>query len=176
MRLLDILQGKLIIPRMRSRDKWTAIAELVDKLVEEHEIRIFDQPEVLEAVLTREKSRSTGLDHRVALPHGRSRVIEDLIGVLGIAPEGIPFDSTDGEDAQIICLLVIPEAEYRDHIKTLADVAYRLSDEVFRAALCQAGSNDSRKRLLEVIEAMEGPAFLQEDRFGDDRSGPMAMS
>ena len=168
MRLLDVLQGKLVIPHMRSRDKWTAIAELVDKLVEEHEIRIFDQREVLEAVLTREKSRSTGLKHRVALPHGRSRVMDDLIGVLGIAPEGIPFESTDGQDAQIICLLVIPEAEYRDHIKTLGDVASRLSDEAFRAAILHAGSNDSPERLLEVIEAMEGPALVQENPFGDD--------
>ena len=99
MRLLDILQGKLVIPRMRSRDKWAAIEELVDKLVEEHEIRIFDHREVLEAVLAREKSRSTGLDHQVALPHGRSQVMEDLVGVLGIAPLGIPFESTDGQDA-----------------------------------------------------------------------------
>lgn len=170
MRLLDILQGKLVIPRMRSRDKWAAIEELVDKLVEEHEIRIFDQREVLDAVLAREKSRSTGLDRQVALPHGRSRVMEDLVGVLGIAPQGIPFESTDGQDAHFICLLVIPEAEYRDHIQTVANVARQLSDDGFRAAIHQAGATDSPKQLLEVIEAMEGPDFLRDDRFGDNRS------
>jgi nitrogen PTS system EIIA component len=170
MRLLDILQDKLVIPRMRSRDKWAAIEELVDKLVEEHEIRIVDHREVLEAVSAREKSRSTGLDHQVALPHGRSQVMEDLVGVLGIAPLGIPFESTDGQDARLICLLVIPEADYRDHIQTVASVARQLSDDRFRAMLLQASAADSPKRLLEVIEEMEGPDFLQEERLGDDRS------
>ncbi len=163
MRLLDILQGKLVIPRLRSRDKWATIEELIDMLVEEHEIRIFDHREVLEAVLTREKLRSTGLDHRVALPHARTRVIEDLIGVLGIASQGIPFESTDGQDAQLICLLVIPEAEYRDHIQTVADVARRLSDEGFRTALQQAGASGSRQHVLDVLAEMEGPGFLAED-------------
>ena len=70
-RLLDIVQGKLVIPQMRARNKWEAIEELVDRLVEEHEIRIFDQPDVLEAVLVRERSLSTGLQDHVALPHAR---------------------------------------------------------------------------------------------------------
>ena len=123
MRLLDILQGKLVVPQLRARNKWAAIEELVDKLLEEHEIRIFDEREVLDAVLTQERSRSSGLNDRVALPHGRTRVLEDVIGVLGIASAGIPFDSTDGQDAQVICLLVIPEGQYREHVKTLADTA-----------------------------------------------------
>ena len=49
MRMLDLLQGRLVIAQMRSRTKWDAIEELVDKLVEEREIRIFDRQEVLHA-------------------------------------------------------------------------------------------------------------------------------
>lgn len=163
MRLLDILQGKLVIPQLRAGDKWAAIEELVDKLVEEHEIRIFDQHEVLAAVLTQERSHSSGLNDRVALPHGRTRVLEDLVGVLGIAPAGIPFESTDGQDAQVVCLLVIPEGQYRDHVKTITDVARLLSDPELRAELVRAGQAGSLQRLVAVLERFEGPDFLQDD-------------
>jgi mannitol/fructose-specific phosphotransferase system IIA component (Ntr-type) len=162
MRLLDVIQGKLVIPRMRSRNKWDAIEELVDKLVEQHEIRFLDRREVLEAVLQRERSRSTGLDRHVALPHGRTRAIEDILGTLGIAPEGLPFESTDGTDARLVCLLVLPELRYRDHIQTLANVARLLSDDALQERLVGAGRLGSAERVVKLIEEAEGPAFLNE--------------
>jgi len=161
MRLLDIVQGKLVIPQMRARNKWDAIEELVDKLVEEHEIRIFDRREVLEAVVARERSRSTGLEQQVAMPHGRSRAVEDLLGVLGIAPDGIPFESTDGADAQVVCLLVIPELQHRDHIKTISDLARLLTEPSFREQLVAAGRTGSHQNVLQFVEQREGPDFLQ---------------
>lgn len=161
MRLLDIVQGKLVIPQMRARNKWDAIEELVDKLVAEHEIRIFDRREVLEAVVARERSRSTGLEQQVAMPHGRSRAVEDLLGVLGIAPDGIPFESTDGADAQVICLLVIPELQHRDHIKTISDLARLLTEPSFREQLVAAGRTGSHQNVLQSVEQREGPDFLQ---------------
>lgn len=161
MRLLDIVQGKLVIPQMRARNKWDAIEELIDKLVEEHEIRIFDRREVLEAVVARERSRSTGLEQQVAMPHGRSRAVEDLLGVLGIAPDGIPFESTDGADAQVICLLVIPELQHRDHIKTISDLARLLTEPSFREQLVAAGRTGSHQNVLQFVEQREGPDFLQ---------------
>ena len=160
MRLIDIIHANLIIPQMRSRNKWDAIEELVDQLVEEHEIRIFDQHEVLEAVLTREKSLSTGLNDHVALPHGRTLLIDDLIGVLGIAPEGIPFESRDGKDAKLLCLLVIPENQYHEHIQTLASISRLLCDVRLRTELIKAGRSGSRERVLQMIENTEGSEFL----------------
>ena len=130
------------------------------QLVQEHEIRILDRRTVLDAVLTRERSQSTGLDRNVALPQGRCRAVEDLIGVLGVAPQGIPFESTDGLDARLICLLVIPEVQYREHIKTVADVAHLLSDQRLQQELIAAGLTGSADRVRDVIERAEGPRFF----------------
>jgi mannitol/fructose-specific phosphotransferase system IIA component (Ntr-type) len=160
MRLLDILQAKLVIPRMRSRTKEEAIEELVDRLVAEHEIRFLDRREVLESVLQRERTQSTGLDRQIALPHGRTHAVEDILGVLGIAPHGIPFDSTDGRDARLICLLVIPETQFREHIRTLADVARVLSDAGLREELIRSGAAGSAADILALLERTEGPGFF----------------
>lgn len=162
MRLADILQQKLVIPQLRSRTKWDAIEELVDHLIAAHELRILDRRQVLEAVLQRERSRSTGLDGGVALPHARTPVVEDMIGSLGIAPGGIPFESTDGSDAQLICLLVVPELQHRDHIKTVADIARLLSGRPLRDDLIAAGCSGSAERILEILRQAEGPGW-----FGD---------
>jgi PTS system fructose-specific IIC component len=161
MRLLDLVQGRLIIPQMRSRNKWDAIEELVDKLLEEHEIRIFEREEVLRAVLERERSRSTGLNDRVAMPHARTPTLQDPVAVLGIAPGGIPFESTDDQDAEVICLLLIPEAQYSDHIKTMADMNRLLSDARFRAELVDAARAGDAQGVLDVVERHEGPGFLR---------------
>ena len=160
MRLVDVIHGNMIIPQMRSRNKWDAIEELVDQLVEEHEIRIFDQHEVLNAVLMREKSLSTGLNDHIALPHGRTMLTDELIGVLGISPEGIPFESRDGKDAKLLCLLVIPENQYHGHIRTLASISRLLSDFRLRTELIKAGRSGYRERVLQVIEKTEGSEFL----------------
>lgn len=162
MRLADILQHKLVIPQLRSRNKWDAIEELVDQLVEAHELRILDRRQVLEAVLQRERLRSTGLDGGLALPHARTPVIEDMIGSLGIAPAGIPFESTDGSDSQLVCLLIVPELQHRDHIKTVADVARLLSNRSLCDDLIAAGRSGSAERILEIIRQAEGPGCLEE--------------
>lgn len=156
MRLVDILQGKLIVPQMRSRTKWDAIEELVDHLVDAHEIRILDRREVLDAVCTRERTRSTGLDNRIALPHGRSQIIEDVIGVLGMSSAGIPFESTDGQDAQLICLLVFPAVQSRDHLRILSDITRTLSNGAFRDRLFAVAAEGKADSLLDAVGSAEG--------------------
>jgi PTS system nitrogen regulatory IIA component len=135
----------------------------LDRLVEEHEVRILDRSDVLEALLEGERSLSTGLEDHIALPHVRTQAVDDLIGVLGIAPDGIPFESRDGKDAQVIALLVVPEDQHREHVQTLAGVASLLSDAAFRDRLVEAGRTGWRERVIEIIEDREGPEFLGGD-------------
>jgi PTS system fructose-specific IIA component/PTS system nitrogen regulatory IIA component len=165
---------------MRSRNKWDAIEELVDHLVEAHEIRILDRREVLDAVCTRERTRSTGLDNRVALPHGRSRIIEDVIGVLGVSVAGIPFESTDGQDTQLICLLVFPETQSRDHLGVLSEVARTLSDGEFRDQLFAAVAAGDAESLLRVVQSAGGLGLpLTDGRYfqpSGDREFPQSPS
>ena len=156
MRLLDVLQSKLIVPRLRTGNKWDAIEELVDRLVDAHEIRILDRREVLEAVLTRERSQSTGLDNQVAVPHCRTQRSDDVLGVLGLSASGIPFESTDGQDARLICLLVFPAAQSPDHLRTLADVVRILSNSEFSTKLFAAAATGSTEVLWQVVESADG--------------------
>ncbi|MFW6291015.1 MAG: PTS sugar transporter subunit IIA [Spirochaetota bacterium] len=118
---------------MRARDKESAIRELVASLA--HAGRVADQENVLEAVLERERSMSTGMQHGVAIPHGRSDAITKLTVAVGIVPEGIDFQSLDDEPTTIIFLVVSPKTNPGPHLQVLAGIAGIVNSDEARDAL-----------------------------------------
>ena len=155
MRLMEIIHGNHIIHDLKALDKWEAIEELIDHLVMEHEIRIIDREAVLDAVLERERSMSTGMEDNLAIPHGATDFVEDTIGIIGISKKGIPFDSLDGKDTHIICMLVYPKDTFRQHVRTLAGIARLLQDPQFRNDLINSSSAEEIIRIIEEKESKE---------------------
>ena len=70
MLLSEMIQPDVIKVGLEATNKWEAIEELTDLLIAAHELRMTDRTEVLEAINTRERSLSTGLEHGLAVPHG----------------------------------------------------------------------------------------------------------
>ena len=68
--------------------------------------RVFEQ--VHEALVIRERSMTTGMENGIAIPHAAVDGIEEVIALMAIAPDGVPFETLDGEPARIIVELVIP--------------------------------------------------------------------
>jgi mannitol/fructose-specific phosphotransferase system IIA component (Ntr-type) len=148
--LSELLQPDVVKVGLEARDKGEAIGELVDLLVAAHEIRLHDRPLVLEAVLERERSMSTGLKYGLAVPHGTVDCVTDIIAALGTSSTGIPFDSADGEPARLLILLVIPRGTFPRHVRTLAGIS-RL-----------ATRTDLQKRVLDASSAEEVLAAIHE--------------
>ncbi len=122
MLLTELIREDLIKIGLQAQDKWEAIEELVDVLISVHELSLSHRNEVLKAVMERERSLSTGLEHGVAVPHGTVDCVDGLVGVLGTSP-GIPFQSHDDHDARLIVLLLIPRGAFQQHVRTLAGIA-----------------------------------------------------
>ena len=150
MLLSELLQPDVVKVGLEARDKGEAIGELVDLLVAAHEIRLHDRPFVLEAVLERESSMSTGLKYGLAVPHGTVDCVTDIIAALATSSAGIPFDSADGEPARLLILLVIPRGTFPRHVRTLAGIS-RL-----------ATRTDLQKRVLGASSAEEVIAAIHE--------------
>jgi len=121
--LSELIQEEVIKVGLTARDKWEAIEELVDVLAAAHEIRLGDRAEVVEAVLARERSFSTGLKYGLAVPHGAVDCVEEIVAALGTSAEGIPFESADGAPARLVILLVLPKGKFQHHVRTLAAVS-----------------------------------------------------
>jgi mannitol/fructose-specific phosphotransferase system IIA component (Ntr-type) len=150
--LSELIQEDLIRIDLEAGDKWEAIEKLVDHLIAAHELRLTDRGEVLQAIVARERSLSTGLGRGLAVPHGAVEGVKDIIACLGVSRKGIPFESLDGKPVHLVALLVIPKGSFQQHVRTLAGIARLASNPELRERIIGA---DSPKQVLEAIYELE---------------------
>jgi fructose-specific phosphotransferase system IIA component len=143
-----ILAKETIVMRLKSDSKDGVIEELIDTLVTAGKIK--DRKAALKAVVEREKKMSTGLQNGIAIPHGKTDTLDVLVAAIGIKPDGIPFESLDGEPARIILLTVSPASRTGPHIQFLADISRVLHNDETRQKVLEAGGED------EVLELLAG--------------------
>ncbi len=155
MQLLEIIRKKHAIPDLKAKDKWETIDEMISYLVEKGEIHAEKQSAVIDAVVAREKSKSTGMADHVAIPHAATDAVEKTTGLIGISHAGIPFESLDDKDAKIICMLIYPQNTFQRHVRTLAGIARLMSDARFRQDIIDAKTKDDIVRIVEEREAKE---------------------
>ncbi|MFZ0034683.1 MAG: PTS sugar transporter subunit IIA [Sedimentisphaerales bacterium] len=146
MTLTKILPLSCVKVPLESKDKKSAITELVDLL--DANGLLLDKKMVLEAVLAREQTRSTGIGSRIAIPHGKCNAVKELVMSIGIAEEPIDFESIDGKPVTIIILLVSPSDQTGPHIQALAKISKLMVDEEFKESLEKATSAEQVYELL----------------------------
>ena len=140
MTIAEFLNESTIKVGMEARSKTVAIEELVDLLVEEHEISMSDRALVIETVLTREKMVSTGMEHGVAIPHGAVEAVDDIVAALGTSHQGVDFQSIDGKRSHIIILLILPAHRYNSSVQTMAAISRVLSQPKLRDKMRRAAT------------------------------------
>ena len=148
--LTQILQPYCVKAPLEGKDKEEVIRELVDILAGNG--LLLDRDVVLEAVFTREETRSTGIGSGVAIPHGKCTGVNELVMAMGISPDGIDFDSIDGKPVSIIVLLVSPQARTGPHIQALARISRLMLDEEFKTKLENATSAHEVYELISTKE------------------------
>ncbi len=136
MRLSDILKPQNIKLPLTAKTKSEAIKELVELLVANQEIK--DQKAVLDSVLDREATRTTGIGNGLAIPHGKCNGTDHLIMAIGRPATPIDFQSIDGRPVNLIWLLASPPDKTGPHIHALARISRLMTIERFRAALTSA--------------------------------------
>ena len=150
MHLSELLNEEAISLSLRARDKESAIKELVQLLESAH--RVDTKGEILSKVLQRESMMSTGIGNGVAIPHGKTRLLDQLVASCGVSTPGIDFDSMDGEPATLFILLVSPESLRGPHVKALANVSRLLKEEAVRSSLRQAPTSADFLTVLREAE------------------------
>jgi mannitol/fructose-specific phosphotransferase system IIA component (Ntr-type) len=153
MKLSELLVPGLVLLPLEADDKWRAIGLLARRAVEAGHLHPGALGAVEDALLTRERSMTTGMEHGIAIPHAAVDGIPEVVAVLGISRRGIPFDALDGEPARIVVCLVIPRDRKLLHIKTLAEIAKLLSRAEVRRALCAC---DNAEQVVAAIRDAGG--------------------
>ncbi|MHC4692335.1 MAG: PTS sugar transporter subunit IIA [Planctomycetota bacterium] len=150
MLLTQILQQNCVKVPLEGKDKDSVITELIELL--DTNGALLDKEVVLDAVFTRERTRSTGIGSGIAIPHGKCKAVKELVMALGIANDGIDFASVDGKPVTIVILLVSPADKTGPHIQALARISRLMLDEQFRESLEKATSSDELYELLNSRE------------------------
>ena len=148
MALIDLVIPEIVKIPMESKDKPDVLRELVGVLKDAGQIE--DSDTVLKAVQEREDKQSTGLEAGIAVPHCKTAAVSSLKLAVGIAPEGIDFDSLDGEPTKLFFLLVAAPEQSGPHVEALAEIAKLARSKAFCQALASAGNAQT------VVELMKG--------------------
>ena len=88
----------------------------------------------------RERLGSTAIGDGIAIPHGKIRGVNRIVGVFGRHSKGVDFDSLDGNPTHLFFVLVAPEESTSLHLKALARVSRLFRDGSFRERLEAAAS------------------------------------
>lgn len=120
--------------KAKTRDE--AIRELVWLVHAKHNLRSPEQ--ILTVVMNRERMMTTSLENGIAVPHGKTDIVDKVLVAVGIKKSGIDFNSADGQASNIIILMVSPAAVSGPHMRCLAEISRLLTSEKTRLKLVEA--------------------------------------
>jgi mannitol/fructose-specific phosphotransferase system IIA component (Ntr-type) len=149
MMLANLLSESQIIPEMKSLERWDAINEMVDCLVEAGKIHTQDKADVVASIRQREETMSTGIGFGIAIPHASSAKVHEVVAAFGHSTGGVAFESLDGLPVHLIVLFVVPKDQFQTHLRTLAAIAKFLNDKAVRDELAKATDAASVLRVFE---------------------------
>jgi PTS system nitrogen regulatory IIA component len=136
MNLGDLLSSDAILPTLHAQSKKQVLQEVATvaaRLTGRSDREIFD------ILLQRERLGSTGVGQGVAIPHGKLKALDRLVGVFARLARPVEFESIDEQPVDIVFMLLAPESAGADHLKALARIARILRDPVMAQKLRTAG-------------------------------------
>jgi PTS system nitrogen regulatory IIA component len=121
MNLKTVLTAETINLHLKGSTKEEIINELRNILVAAG--KISNREAAVRAVMDREQKMSTGMKHGIAIPHGKSDTIQDLVACVGIADKSVDFDALDHEPCRIFIMTLSPVEKTGPHLQFLAEIS-----------------------------------------------------
>lgn len=148
--LTDLLTPERIRIPLSSEEKDDILRELVDIVGET--AAVTDAADVLRAVREREAVLSTGIGHGVAIPHGKSPSVGEIVLAAGVTRAPVDFEALDGRPVRLFFLLVGPDSAAGQHVKVLSRVSRLLRRESTRDSLVEAATAEEFYSILADAE------------------------
>ena len=148
MNLKTVLTTDTVELHLKGTTKEAIIDEMLEILVKAG--KVTDKKAALDCVLDREKKMSTGMKHGIAIPHGKTDTVSDLVACIGISDNPVDFDSLDQEPCRIFIMTLSPVNKTGPHLQFLAEVSL-----LFKSA-------DKRQEILKTTDKAEVIRILTE--------------
>jgi Kef-type K+ transport system membrane component KefB len=134
-RLTDYLSTRTFIRYLASEERSEAIREMAERVGKVTGLR---PEEISVPVLRRERAMATGIGNGIAVPHARVDKLRKPIVSVALSEFGVDFDAPDGERAQVIFLILLPETDEGTLLLDVhADIARKFSSQEMRRSVFQ---------------------------------------
>ncbi len=122
MKVSNLLMRDMILFDLNSGNRDDALKEMTEFLKKRH--KVIKGKDLLDKLKKREELGSTAIGNGVAIPHCKSKAINESLVMLAIARSGIPFDAMDGKPAHLFFLVVSPPGNPSLNLQILAAIAH----------------------------------------------------
>lgn len=150
MNLKSVLTTDTVNLHLKGKTKDEIIGELLDILVASG--KVTDRAEALSCVLDRERKMSTGMKHGIAIPHGKTDSVSDLVACIGISDNPVDFDSLDQEPCRIFIMTLSPVSKTGPHLQFLAEVSLLFKSAEKRQDILAAKTKEDVIKILTSVE------------------------
>ena len=136
MEIKDILHPDCTLCAVQGTSK-KRVLELISQIANQYLIDI-DQATILSSLTCREKMGSTGIGNGIALPHGRLKDLENVMGIVVTSEKPIDYDAIDNAPVDIFFAILVPEDKASEHLGTLSAIATKLNNKDTLSQMRQA--------------------------------------
>ena len=138
------------VDTLESKNKNAVIRELYNNLKKTNLIK--NEEQGLNDIFAREEMGSTGIGKKIALPHAKTKAVDELMITFGISRNGIAYNSIDDENVNIFFMFLCPENKTQEYLKVLARISRLIREDRFVESLLKATTNEE---ILEIIRSEE---------------------
>ena len=169
MRITELLKKDSVSLGVRVASKDAAINYLVD--LHARVGNITDKAIFKEGIVKREESGSTAIGEGIAIPHAKNKAVTKAGLAAMTVPEGVDYDSLDGQPTNLIFMIAAPEGGSDVHLEVLSRLSMLLIDEDFRKELLASKNVDEFLKVCDKYEAAKFPEeFAKDEQSADDKA------
>ena len=146
MKIADILKKDSIIPELKGATKEEVLREITDFLKTQDLLK--DKKALLKTLIEREKLGSTGIGENVAIPHGKSDELSQIVTVFARSLNGVDFEALDQKPVHFVCMVIAPSNSTGQHLKALARISRIFKNQNLRDGILNLKDADEIYSLL----------------------------
>jgi len=146
MKIDEILKKESVIADLVGKNKFEVIQEMTSCLKQNNIIK--DDQALFTTLMEREKLGSTGIGENVAIPHGKSDELTQIITVFARSLGGVDFESLDQKPVHFVCMVIAPAHSTGQHLKALARISRLFKNQALREGILKAEDSNAIYSIL----------------------------
>ena len=146
MKIDEILKKESVIADITGKNKLDVIKEMTERLKQNDTIK--NDQALYATLMEREKLGSTGIGENVAIPHGKSDELTQIIIAFARSLSGIDFESLDQKPVHFVCMVIAPAHSTGQHLKALARISRLFKNQTLREGILKAEDSNAIYSIL----------------------------